>query len=106
MAGKGGVGTTMVAGTLARLFARRGHRVLGLDSDPMPGRAISRGVGNLTEPMPVDAVEKDLNNRWHLRSGIGQGLRRESPAPDALVAISSIGLSAGGPAGDEARRQW
>lgn len=69
--GKGGVGKSMVAGTLARLFAQGGHRVLALDSDPMPGLAISLGMGNLTEPMLNDAVEKDLNNRWHLKPGIG-----------------------------------
>lgn len=69
--GKGGSGKSTVSGTLARLLARRGHRVLALDSDPMPGLAISLGMGNLTEAMLAEAVEQDLNGRWHLRKGIG-----------------------------------
>jgi cellulose biosynthesis protein BcsQ len=32
-AGKGGAGKSVLAGTLARILARRGHRVLAVDSD-------------------------------------------------------------------------
>ena len=69
--GKGGSGKSTIAGTLSRLLARRGHRVLALDSDPMPGLALSLGLGNYTEPMLAGAVEKDLNGRWQLKKGIG-----------------------------------
>lgn len=40
--GKGGAGKSVVAGTMARVFARGGERVLALDSDLMPGLALSR----------------------------------------------------------------
>ena len=44
LTGKGGAGKSVIAGTLAGLLARRGHRVLALDSDPMPGLTMSLGA--------------------------------------------------------------
>lgn len=69
--GKGGAGKSVVAGTLARLLARRGEKVLALDSDPIPGLSISLGLGPLTTPMLLDAVEKDDKGRWRLKKGVG-----------------------------------
>ena len=37
--GKGGVGKTTIAATLARLYAEEGHPVLAADVDPEIGRA-------------------------------------------------------------------
>lgn len=56
--GKGGSGKSTVAGTMARLLGRSGEKVLALDSDPMPGLAISLGLGNLTDAMLTGAVER------------------------------------------------
>jgi len=64
--GKGGSGKSVLAGTLARVLARRGHRVLTLDSDLLPGLALSLGLGPNS-----DAVEKNEQGRWRLRKGIG-----------------------------------
>ncbi|MBS7610960.1 AAA family ATPase [Candidatus Bathyarchaeota archaeon] len=44
VAGKGGVGKTLVAGTLARLYARDGFEVLAVDADPNPNLAVSIGI--------------------------------------------------------------
>jgi len=69
--GKGGSGKSVLAGTLARVLARRGHRVLTLDSDLLPGLALSLGLGPNSEAMLRDAVEKNEQGRWRLRKGIG-----------------------------------
>lgn len=69
--GKGGAGKSVVAGTMARILARKGRNVLGLDSDPMPGLAISLGMGPLTDAMLTGAAEKDGEGRWRLKKGIG-----------------------------------
>lgn len=69
--GKGGSGKSVVAGTIARLLARRGERVLALDSDPIPGLAISLGLGPLTTAMLEEAAEKNEKGRWKLKKGIG-----------------------------------
>lgn len=42
--GKGGTGKSVVAGTIARLLASEGERVLALDFDTMPGLAYSVGI--------------------------------------------------------------
>ena len=44
IAGKGGSGKTSVSGTLARLLARRGHRVIAIDGDSNPNLALTLGV--------------------------------------------------------------
>src|SRR5262245_47036009 len=42
--GKGGSGKTTIAGTLARVFAAGGQRVVALDDDSNPNLAITVGV--------------------------------------------------------------
>jgi len=44
VAGKGGVGKTTIAGTVARMLARQGHTVLALDCDPSPNMGIPLGL--------------------------------------------------------------
>ena len=45
VAGKGGVGKTTVAGTIARALARSGRSVVALDADSNPMLGISLGIG-------------------------------------------------------------
>ena len=45
VAGKGGVGKTTIAGTLARSIARSGQEVLALDADTNPMLGVSVGIG-------------------------------------------------------------
>lgn len=44
ISGKGGVGKTTLAGTLSRLFAAQGHRVLAVDADPDANLAFALGM--------------------------------------------------------------
>ncbi len=52
VAGKGGVGKTVVSGTIARALGSAGHRVLALDCDVNPMLGISVGLG----PEATEAV--------------------------------------------------
>lgn len=74
LVGKGGVGKSAIAGTFARLLARRGAPVLAVDSDPMPGLAYSLGIGLDDAPIPDDAVreraEGEEGPRFRLRDGL------------------------------------
>ena len=44
IAGKGGTGKTTIVGTLARVFARQGRRVLAIDADSNPNLALTLGL--------------------------------------------------------------
>ncbi len=42
--GKGGAGKTSISGTMARVIARRGRRVLAIDGDPNPNLGLAIGI--------------------------------------------------------------
>ncbi len=44
IAGKGGVGKTSISGTLARLLAQDGYRVLAVDNDMNPNLSLTLGI--------------------------------------------------------------
>ena len=91
--GKGGAGKSTISATLARLFARRGYRVLALDSDTLPGLSISLGVG-VPDEVPLNAaVEQNEKGRWKLVKGVGAARavqRFATDAPDG-VRLLQIG---------------
>ncbi|HTJ75479.1 MAG TPA: ArsA-related P-loop ATPase [Acidimicrobiales bacterium] len=69
--GKGGAGKSAISGTFARILAREGHKVLAIDSDPLPGLAYSLGLAiDHSPPIPDDAVverkEGEEGPRWRL----------------------------------------
>lgn len=70
--GKGGAGKTLVAGTLARLLARRGRPVLAADLDTNPGLAFSLGVAPAAGALPYQATEEreGAPYGWALRDGL------------------------------------
>ena len=47
--GKGGVGKTTVAGTLARLIAKEGRRVIAVDADPAMNLRFALGIKTTKE---------------------------------------------------------
>jgi CO dehydrogenase maturation factor len=62
VAGKGGSGKTTIAGTLARVMAERGHRVVAIDDDSNPNLALTIGVDATTasgfQALPRDLLEE------------------------------------------------
>lgn len=73
--GKGGAGKSAIAGTFARTLAREDHKVLAIDSDPLPGLAFSLGLAiDHTPPIPDDAVverkEGEQGPRWRLNPDV------------------------------------
>ena len=85
VAGKGGAGKSTIAGTLCRLLARRGMRVLALDSDMQPGLAYSLGADVPDDPPLNAAAERDGEGAWRLRRGIGPVRAVERRADQAGV---------------------
>jgi len=57
--GKGGSGKTTIAGTLARVLAARGRRVVALDDDSNPNLALTLGLAGQSAASPP-ALPRDL----------------------------------------------
>jgi len=74
VAGKGGVGKTTVAGTVARALARSGESVLALDCDTNPMLGISLGVG----PERTDVLVA-------VRQGLEDGEVDHEPSVEGMV---------------------
>jgi len=66
--GKGGSGKTFIAGTLSRVLAQRGRRVLAADLDTNPGLSYTLGLGPSDGGLPDEALEQDpgADYGWHL----------------------------------------
>jgi CO dehydrogenase maturation factor len=86
--GKGGAGKSVIAGTMARLVARKGTPVLALDSDLFPGLSLSLGSGpDPVEPPLLGAAEQDETGQWGWREGVDATIaaqRFATAAPDGV----------------------
>ena len=61
IAGKGGVGKTTIAGTLSRIFARNGYRVIAIDADPSMNLSSAIGItaDNLQKIKPISVPPRE-----------------------------------------------
>lgn len=97
--GKGGAGKSVIAGTLARVLARRGRRVLALDSDMLPGLTFSLGADAPPAPPLLDAAERGEDGRWRLKRGVGPVRAVQRYATDAPDGIRLLQAGKVGPDG-------
>ncbi len=76
IAGKGGVGKTLVTGTLARLYARDGFEVLAVDADPNPNLAVSIGIlaSDAFKITPLLRDSRLIEERTGVAPGSGWGV--------------------------------
>lgn len=87
--GKGGSGKTVVAGTLARLLARRARQVLAADLDGNPGLGYTVGLGPTEAGLPPEALQEHpgADYGWDIAGGLTsvEAVRRfASMAPDGV----------------------
>jgi len=89
--GKGGAGKSVIAGTMARLVARRGIPVLALDSDPLPGLSLSLGSGPDTDDPPLmRAARQDERGQWRWCDGITAAIAAQRFATDAPDGVKLL----------------
>lgn len=84
--GKGGVGKTFIAGTLARLLAKDGYRVLAVDADPNINLAYTIGLKeeDISKITPLAVNRKLIEERTKI-PGIPYGAFKLFPKVDDIV---------------------
>ncbi len=98
VAGKGGVGKTLVCGTVARALARAGHRVLALDADTNPMLGVSLGVGpEETERLVAAREGLATGETAHERSTAGVVERFGHDAPDGVRLLLASRIDTANP---------
>jgi len=84
VAGKGGVGKTTVAGTLARLLARDGFNVVAIDADPSLNLASALGIPREVSERITPLAENVELIRSRVQVGFG-GVISFTPRVDDIV---------------------
>lgn len=88
--GKGGVGKSLIAGTVCRLLAREGKSVLALDIDTVPGLAFSLGIPRDSGRLPsglAEVIEDNKGRRWKIVKGAGAAHLVDTYATRAVDGI-------------------
>lgn len=103
--GKGGAGKSMVAGSLSRLLARSGRRVLSVDLDTTPGLAYSLGMPDAPAGIPDEALESESGSPPRLASGLSPNVVIERFTTAGPDGIRYVGLGKVGDGDGEALRR-
>ncbi len=91
VSGKGGVGKTTVAGTLARILAARGMRVFAIDADPDANLASAIGVPLETAAAtrPISEMSDLIRERTGAAPGESAPVYKMNPRVDDIPARMS-----------------
>ena len=106
VAGKGGSGKTSISATLARVLARRGHRVTAIDGDPNPNLGVALGMsreqlgGLVRVPKEIMELKEEGERRTLVLIRPVEEIRAEygTEAPDGvnLMVMTGVDHAGGG----------
>lgn len=77
--GKGGVGKTTIAASLAKAFAKKGYQVLAIDADPNATLASAFGLQDASDILPIVKMEELIHERTGAKPGTTGGMFNMNP---------------------------
>jgi CO dehydrogenase maturation factor len=84
ISGKGGVGKTLLAALLSRVFAESGYSVLAIDADPDSNLAATIGFPQPDKIAPISEMSDLIEERTGARPGQGASFFKLNPKVDDL----------------------
>ncbi len=90
IAGKGGVGKTTIAGSMARFYADKGYRVVAVDADPDANLASAIGIPVGTEIIPLSKMKDLIKERTGAEPGTIGGFFKLNPKVDDIPERFSV----------------
>jgi len=84
ISGKGGVGKTLLAALLSRVFAESGYSVLAIDADPDSNLAATLGFPHPEMITPISEMSDLIEERTGARPGRGASFFKLNPKVDDL----------------------
>jgi len=84
ISGKGGVGKTLTAASLAQIFAQSGYAVLAIDADSNANLAFTLGFPDSDKIAPISEMKELVEERTGTPPGQSGGLFRLNPKVDDI----------------------
>jgi CO dehydrogenase maturation factor len=90
ISGKGGVGKTLLASLLSRIFAEAGYSVLAIDADPDSNLAATLGFPHADDITPISEMSALIEERTGVKPGKAASFFKLNPKVDDLPEKYSL----------------
>jgi CO dehydrogenase maturation factor len=90
ISGKGGVGKTLLAAFLSKIFASSGYSVIAIDADPDANLAATLGFPNPEKMTPISELNDLIEERVGVRPGTPGAFFKLNPKVDDLPEKYSV----------------
>jgi CO dehydrogenase maturation factor len=84
ISGKGGVGKTLLASLLSKIFAESGYSVIAIDADPDANLAATLGFPQADEIIPISEMEELIEERTGAKPGQSAPYFKLNPKVDDI----------------------